>query len=764
MTYVSAQLRTDIKQTPVESVYAPTIFYYEAYVSCADTKEKKMSDYFTYNDDEYVRQLDPFTDYINLQTFYLSRMSGKDEQTCKDYVVTQLKPGGKFEFKDAKVGYLHRENGRDRERGATTMLEYIASTRNRNYIMVPSWSVTVPSYVQESLYTSYIDKTSAVRARYKKAMFIAEQKNNITDIKFNDGMQSSSKISINSISGAAMSPGTINHTQSLHPALTSVCAISTSTANLNNEKLLAGNRIYTTYQTTLDNVISITMTADYASLQIAMDEFALHYPTVAETMECINMSADLYWRNDKHTQSLHNFVEKLTPIERAAFVYTGDLYHLWKYNPEVVARFFDGFTTRVNTQLDLETAIRVEKESDEDVGVVAKLLCKEYMMGTTMFDLRDEHPDRYGVVCANMVTINEHLDRYQNLIKGILRSPFLNPGANRYMIPNMLRSVVLTSDTDSTIYTSQYWIERLTGAIGFDDVHYNIGAAISFLVNKTVYHQLAMLSKNMGVEDKNLHMISMKNEYYFPVYALTNQTKNYFAYISVREGNVYSKMKLEKKGVGLRSSKIPKNVMNEFDAYICGMMDKIITQQKITLDELFDRPYRTEIMVRESILQGQSDYFQTAQLKSADSYAAGYDAPAQQAHRLWEHVFAPKYGEAPELPYVALKVSTTLTSGRKLEEWVNSIEDRELAKRLDLYLRNEGKKALGSIFVPKITIGFGVIPEEIVRVIDVDKQLMNVMTSFYQTLESFGFYLKNPKNTTMIHRYYKPPQKLTEVN
>lgn len=721
-----------------------------------------MSNYFTYEDDEYVRQLDPFKDYIELQTFYLSRMSGKDKETCKKFVIDQLKPGGQFEFKDAQVGYLHRENGRDRERGVTGMLEYIASTRNRNYIMVPSWSVTVPSYVKESLYTSYIDATSAVRSRYKKAMFIAEQKNNITDIKFNDGMQSSSKISINSISGAAMSPGTINHTQSLHPALTSVCAISTSTANLNNEKLLAGNRIYTTYQTTLDNLISITMTADYEALQIAMDEFQIYYPSADDTMECINLSADLYWRNDKHTQSLRAFVERLTPLERAAFVYTGDLYHLWKHNPDLVSKFFDGFTTRVNTQLDIETATMVEKQSDEDVAVVAKLLCKEYLMGTTMFDLKEEHPDRYGVVCANMVTINEHLDRYQNFIKGILRSPFLNPGANRYMIPNMLRSVVLTSDTDSTIYTSQYWIERLTGAIGFDDIHYNIGAAISFLVNKTVYHQLALLSKNMGVENKNLHMISMKNEYYFPVYALTNQTKNYFAYISVREGNVYSKMKLEKKGVGLRSSKIPKNVMNEFDKHICSMMDNIISRQKITIDELFDRPYKTEVMVRESILQGQSDYFQTAQIKSADSYAAGFDAPAQQMHRLWETVFAPKYGDSPELPYVALKVSTTLTSGRKLEEWVNSIEDRELAKRLDLYLRNEGKKALGSIYVPKVTIGFGVIPEEIVRIIDVDKQLMNVMTSFYQTFESFGFYLKNPKNTTMIHRYYKPPS--TELN
>lgn len=719
--------------------------------------------YFTYDDKDYKRELDPMSDYIELQTFYLSRMSGKTPEEAKAFVISQISPGGQFELNDPSVAYLHRENGRDRERGSTTILEYIASARNRNYIMVPSWSITVPSYVKESLYTSYIDMTSKVRSKYKKAMFIAEQKNDEAAIRFNDGMQSSSKTSINSISGAAMSPSTVNHTQSLHPALTSVCAVSTSLANLNNEKLLAGNRIYTTYQTTLDNIISICIRADLPLLEICMNEFNVHYPTTDDVMTCINKSTNLYWRNEEQTAKLRSLVEKLTPLEKAAFVYTGDLYHLDKFNPDLVFDFLQGFSQRVNTVLDLPTAEAVYKSADSDVVVAAKLLCKEYLMGTTMEDLKVEHPDQFGIVCANMLVIEEHLERYKNLISGVFRSPFLNPGGNRYMIRNMLREAVLTSDTDSTIYTAQYWVQRMVGDIGFEDAHYNVGATISFLVNKTVYNQLGLMSKNLGFEDKNLHIISMKNEYYFPVYALTNQTKNYFAYISVREGNVYSKMKLEKKGVGLRSSKIPSNVMERFDEYIRNMMDKIISCQKITLDELFEIPYNTECMVRESIVEGYSDYFQTAQVKSADSYKAGFDAPIQKLHRLWEDVFAPKYGQPPEIPYVALKISTSLTSAKKLAAWVNSIEDEELAARLQNYLLNENKKDLGTIYVPKTTIGFGTIPPEIVSIIDVNKQLMNVMASFYLTLESFGFYLKNPNNTTMIHMHYKPKDDIKRI-
>lgn len=723
-----------------------------------------MQNFFTVPDNEYKRELDPMADYIEMQTFYLSRMSNKPEDECKAYIINQLKPGGKFEFKDPSVAYLSREDSRDRVKASTTILEYIASARNRNYIIVPSWSITLPSHIKESLYTGYIDATSKVRSKYKKAMFIAEQRNNETEVKFNDGMQSSAKISINSISGAALSPSTINHTQSLHPALTSVCAASTSLANLNNEKLIAGNRIYTSYQATIDNVISITIRADMGLLKIAMDEFNLHYPSIAETMKCINKSADLYWRDTAKTNKIEALVSTLTPLERAAFVYTGDMFHLDMYNPKIVEDFIIGFVTRTREVLDLETAILVSDNADDDVSVVAKLVCKEYMMGTTLNDLQTNAPEKFGEVCANMVVVQNHLVRFKSLIEGIFRSPFLCPGGNRYTIPNMLREAVLTSDTDSTIYTAQNWVKRITGTLGFEDKHYNVGSVISFLVNKTVYHQLAMMSKNMGFEDKNLHMISMKNEYYFPVYTLTNQTKNYFAYISVREGNVYSKMKLEKKGVGIRSSKIPRNVMNQFDKYIKYLMDGIIEKQRITLDDLFDIPYDTEVMVKDSILEGQSEYFQTAQIKAGDSYKAGTDAPAQKLHRLWSEVFAPKYGETPEIPYVALKISTTLTSAKKLKEWVDSIDDVELAQRLDTYLSQEQKKDLGTIFVPKMTIGFGLIPEEIIRIINVNKQLMNVMSPFYLTLESFGFYLKNPNYTTMIYMQYKRVDDIKRVN
>lgn len=720
-----------------------------------------MTNYFAFEKHEYVRELNPVSDYIEMQTFFINKMTGKPKDEIEQWIKLNLRQDGLFPIKNKTVRYLSRENQRDRVRATTNILEYFQNAVNNNLVMTPSWTCYVRENVRRSLYTSYIEYESGVRSKYKKLMFIAEQRNDVAAVKFNNGMQSSAKIDINSLSGSAMSKHTINHTQSLHPSLTSVCASSTSYANLNNEKLIMGNRNYKTYQTVLDNIIVICLKSDMITLAMAMEKYNLHYPSTDDVMECIHKSTRHYWHNEIQSNKLRTFVDKLEPIEKAAFVYIGDLYHIDKHNPEVFKEFITGFTKRTYESVPKDDWSKTTDKVDGDVEILAKLICADYMMGKTIDDLHDNEPDKYGELVANMRMIEAHLDKYEIFIKGLLRPTVLNPDVSLWSMHGLMREAVLTSDTDSTIFTTQYWVKRMVGDIGFTTDHYNVGYTISFLVNKTVFNQLALLSKNLGIEDKYIHHISMKNEYYFPTYVLTNSAKNYYAYMAVREGNVYLKPKLEKKGVELRSSKIPNNVMSKFDEWIKYGMDEVIARNKITLDDLFTIPYYTEVEVKRSILAGEPKYYQTAQIKDSKAYKQGNDASVVKGHEMWQEVFAPKYGVSPPVPYVALKVSTTLTSSKKLKEWVDSIEDRELATRLHNWLVREGKKDLGTMYVPKATIDKGLIPIEIVTHVDTNKQIMNVMSPFYLALESFGFYLRNPNNTVMIHDYYNPSLRKT---
>ena len=711
-----------------------------------------MENYFAFKTEEYERVLNPLDSYVKMQSFYLNKMTGKPIEKCYQFIVNNLKPDGAFPLKDKSVRFLSREN-KDRVRAMTTILKYIGYARENNYLISPSWTVYYPKHIRPSLYTGYINYESGVRSAYKKAMFIAEQRNDKAKIMFNDGMQSSAKIGINSISGGALDPYTNNHCQSLHPTLTATCGASTSYANLNNEKLLMGNRNYKTYQDTLDNMVVIAMTANYDNLQRAMTAYDLHYPTAQETLDCITKSTRKYWVSPESEYRLFTFIDKLEPIERAAIVYIGDMYHIYKHNPTQAGAFVKGFGRRSYEQPEMEVCDDILKRADGDVQTLAKLVCSDYLMGKTMGDLKEQEPDKYKEVCHTMELLMAHQTEYKDFITGLLRPEVLNPGANLRSMHGLLREAVLTSDTDSTIFTTQYWVKELQGDIGFTPEHYNIGYTMAFLVNKTVYHQLALMCKNLGVANEELHTLSMKNEYYFPVYTLTNSAKHYFAYKSVREGNVYAKMKLEKKGVELRNSKIPKNVMGSFDKWIMSMMDLIIKNGRIKIDELLEIPYKTEMEVRSSILKSEPTYFQTAQVKDRTSYKQGDASSMVKNHLLWESVFSPQYGSAPILPYVALKISTKLTSKAKILDWIHSMENKVLAKRLLDYVNAEEKSNISTIFIPKVVVEAVGIPKEILEVIDMDKQLMNVTSPFYLALESFGFYIRNSHNSQMIYNY-----------
>lgn len=713
-----------------------------------------MKNYFAYADEEYGRDLDPIRHYIELTAFYLSRISGKPEEEMREFVIKNIKPGGQFPIRNPTVRYFCKLETKDRVKKTCKWTDYIKLINQNNLILSPSWTGWMPYSRKPSLYRGYIEYRSGVRSAYKKQLFLAELKNDANGINFFDGMQQSSKIYINSISGASMDVHTINYMPTLHPALTSTCALSTSLANLNNEKLIRGNRPYLNFDMTLDNIVVITRCSDYPALQKAMDEYNLVYPTVDDVMECVTYSSHLYWRNEEKLAKIRQFVETMKPIERAAFVYVGDLYHIYKHNKEVFVDFFNGFTNRTSESFDIERADAEIKDTDNDTDILARLICSEYLAGKTLQELKEENPEQYGEVAANMKMVKDHMDKYEIFIKGLLRPPIMNPGSNIKVMKSLIRRAVLTSDTDSTIFTSQYWVKELCGYIGFEKRHYNVGYTISFLVNKTVFHQLALMSGNLGFEQRDLHIISMKNEYYFPVYALTNSSKNYFAYKSVREGNIFPKMKLEKKGVELLSAKIPSAVMDRFDDWLKHLMDTIIAKNKITIDDIFGIPYETEMMVKQSILEGKVIYFQRGQAKDASAYIKGNDAPALQNHRTWENIFGEKYGHAPDFPYTFLKVSVDLTKKSKMKEWLLNIKDKEIASLANSHFVNTGTHTLSMFAVPALTIGKNTLPQEIIDCIDVNKQIMNVTSPFYVVLETLGFYLRNSDYCTMIYEYY----------
>lgn len=702
---------------------------------------------FVYPESEYVREIDIMANYVEQQTFYLTRMSGKPTEVVKDWLMKQLTQEGRFKIHDPAVRYLQRETQRDRIRAQTNLSEYISNVSNNDLLMAPTFTVYVPAEVKESLYTKYIRTKKKERGVHKKLMFKAIMEGDEDTAKAENNNQQSKKIAINALSGAALMPYSISYTASLHPTLTSVCRISTTYSNANNEKFMGGNRTYYNEKVTLDNINLLAMTANKENINEVLLMGSLKVPTISEALECIRYSTDLYWSRFKPMSNVENFLNKLEPHELANVVYNGDLYHIAKLNPTPMRNMIINFINYEPTPID-NPEYWLEEVADAHALSYVALLCTKLLVGNQLSKVKKEDYETYrliGDVCRHTY---ETIDEYALFISTFLRPDYLTPEA--YHIEETVRRVVITSDTDSTIFTTQHWTKFITGSYNFDELSYRTGYFMTFLSSQMTVHLLSLMSRNLGLRGDTLKTVSMKSEYYFPAYCITPSAKHYYAFISAREGNVYHKNELEVKGVGLRNSKIPSEVMDPFTEHLANTLQCVIDKGELSLKDILDKPLEMERLVRNSLESGSTEYLMHSQLKTHDSYAKGEEAAPYQYHVLWNEVFAPKYGESPPLPYTAVKVSAKLNNKTQLLEWVNGMEDVVLAKRMAAYIKRQGKTSITTFNIPAMLFTDKPIPKELLEVLDVASLISGIVAPYYLYLESMGFYFKNNKNTRLI--------------
>lgn len=701
---------------------------------------------FVYPEEEYTRRIDIMANYVEQQTFYLTRMSGKPKEMVKNWLMSQLTEG-KFKVHDPIVNYLQRETQRDRIRSQTNLSEYISRVANNDLLMAPTFTVYLPASVKESLYTKYITTKKKERSIHKNRMFKAIMENDTDTAKAENNNQQSKKIAINALSGAALMPYSISYTASLHPTLTSVCRISTTYSNANNEKFMGGNRTYYTEQVTLDNINLLAMSADKDNIEQVLATYNLKIPTVGETLDCIRYSTDLYWSRFKPMSNVESFLEKCEGHELANIVYNGDMYHLAELNPETLTKFITDFVVYEPQAID-NPEYWLEERADAHTVSYVSLLCSKLLVGNQLSKVKKEDHDTYKLIGDMCRYTFEMIDKYHDFIKTFLRPDYLTPEA--YDIEQTVRRVVITSDTDSTIFTTQHWTKFVTGSYNYDELSYRVGYFMTFLSSQMTVHLLSLMSRNLGLKDDTLKTVSMKSEYFFPAYCITPSAKHYYAFISAREGNVYHENELEVKGVGLRNSKIPSEIMEPFANHLSSTLQTMIDKAELSLSDIIETPLKMERLVRDSLESGSTEYLMHSQLKTSDSYARKEEAAPFQYHMLWNEVFAPVYGDSPPLPYTAVKVSAKLNNRTQLLEWINAIEDKALAGRMADYIKRNSKTSIGTFNIPAMLFTDRPIPKELLMVLDVASLISGIMAPYYLYLESMGFYFKNGKNTRLI--------------
>lgn len=691
--------------------------------------------------DAYQRTLQPIEQYIKDASLYLAKMTGDPVAETRAWVIKNL------EVKDPKALVLVRGPQGDRQEEITTLGTFLSETLAENNTLAPSLTSYLNPEVKPSQLAQMLEQNLSLRTQEKAQAAQCRAQGDTHTAEIKDTLQQMRKLLANGLSGSHLSQGCITYNPSAHNALTATGRCATSYATAHTERFLAGRRHYWRHDIARNNILSIVSTTDMARLQQVLEQYQLVYPSQEDVIGMLKRSCKDYWSVTAHWQTLVELTQTLTPLERAAVLYTQDLHSLSRLNEEVVKTFLEQLTAIAKEPLSRAEANALYHELGEEEQSCIALLCADRMAGHSLKTMQaSDHPD-FALVMATARQFLETLQRYEPLIQTLWRTDHL-PGSIA-MLPTAMRSHVLHSDTDSTLFTVAPWVEWQLGSLKRDARGVGLAAVMVYLNQKTLSHVLACFSTTLGVEPRHRFRLVMKNEYLMESMIMTGRGKHYIGRLLTREGRLLSEPALEIKGSGFKNTKLPALIRTEFPVMVNSVLDDLQQQGQIKIVPYLHQCADLERQIFCALQSGSAEYLVYQRIEDETHYAQ----PLQSVyfHRLlWQSVFAPKYGELDDKPYTAVKIPTTAHSITTLKQWTAGLNDTALRQRFEAFLRQHRRVELKVIYLPLDKITTHGLPAEVMAAADLRRIVASAMEPFYLLMESLGYFCRNDRLTRLF--------------
>ena len=710
-----------------------------------------MADCFSRDAKDYHRNVDPIRHSIEQYAHSIHRRRGCGLAKARAFAAYAIRKNLCGKQNDPKITFLERQSNGDRIEKVTTIREYIYTALKDNRVIAPSGTTYKHESEERSFLSGFIRAKKKKRKVYKTAYFAAKALGDLDTAISNDNASTAQKLANNGISGAQVSPSTPLYNKTGHSTLTSTCRITAGYGNCSNEKLLRGNRHYHECELAINNIWSIVSNTDYDKFSRMLEKYKMHIPTVNDVMECILYSTNLYWMSEKLTEKIRFHVESLNGLERAAFLYTGDLYHIAKHNKDLVRTIIGKMSQKIVAIRNNVTVKDMEALDHEDT-ILAHHICYQELRGKG-FRYQDVFAENnLSTLYDTTKNITNTVQEYSDFFNCFLASDNVPGSVSDF--PHSVRRCVITGDTDSTIFTAQWWVNWYFGYIGFSDECRSVGATMIYLANKCIRHLLALMSINLGVHRDSLFEIAMKNEFFFDIFNPTNVAKHYMSLKSVQEGNVFAEIEEEIKGVHLKSSAVARSIVKRATKLMIELMMTVRSGQKIKIIPIFQYIASIEREIMDNIVKGKIDFYRIIRINEPEAYKQSEEESLYGTYLFWKKVFSPKYGDISPPPYGSVKIPTLLVNNTALKYWLESIDDPLLKKRLEESFSDREKTDMKTIYVPEDVVGSIGVPPEIVKIVHIRKMIGDSMNIFYLILETLNFYYNNKDGLQLISDHY----------
>lgn len=628
-------------------------------------------------------------------------------------------------FKEAKFKVFEKNKYGDRVAVIQPAREFFKKVEDNNWHLSPSLVAYKNTEEEQSVNASGTNVFIAFRKLYKGKR--GEVPNGSEAWKAFNEIQNALKIFNNAQSGGMSSSGTPLFNKSGHTSLTSTCRTVTSTANLINERLITGNRLLLSYDKTLEYFIAQLRYADRDLIQSVIDEYSMTYATLDQVMDMVKRCTRYYWESETNLGAIKLFLEALNPLELTILLCSMDLRGLYVTNKELMKRYFDDWCKVPEVPKDAKAEDYFKPaNSDYEILCITKL-------GKHCSKLQMNHLNDYHISLEV---------KWDSFIRAFLKSNI--PPTGVFDVKEIVRESVLTSDTDSMIYSIDLIIDDYatdtSSGLMFNGV-------LTYFVRSIAVDQHARLSTNMNVTKKYRYRLNMKNEYLFGSYVTTSMSKHYYALQLMIEGKLNDHPDLERKGVHLRGVKIAAKVREFTTRLMRKTLDALYGRAQLDAPDLLKEVGDMERSLIADITDGGWMWLTKNSIKEESAYATP-DSSIFFYHEMWEKVFSDKYGSAPVLPYKAYKVNLALSNKTKIKKFFEENRGNAVIDKLEEYISTRDKLTSAYIPVDMIT-SMGGIPKEIMGIVDTRLLIQQNLKSVYALLESMGLYFLNSKCTRL---------------
>ena len=490
----------------------------------------------------------------------------------------------------------------------------------------------------------------------------------------------------------------------------------------------------------INYVTAIVANSNKTILNGTIAIYKLHIPTAEEIMDMLLYSSRRYWKDEEFENKVYEYIKTLEDYERVAVMYTNDLWHLKQYNNDLVKTMILELAEKKTGETD---DIQYLTKSPEGITTLAHIICNKEIKGKEINYEKMKGTDELYTLCSTSKNILRVLDKYKRLLRTFLTTDILP--INIAYIREMIRDSIVLSDTDSTCGSYDQWVDWLLGEQYDADKAACISGVVMTINTQAMDHNIKILAKNMNIQNELVDLLKMKNEFYWDVFTATNVNKHYYANVLIQEGNVFKEPDLEIKGVQLLASFANQDYIKRIKEMIVDINQTVSSGNKIDLAKYIKIVADMERELIEKVKQGDISIFRRDKIKSSDSYKSDLHLSPYAYHLLWEEVFSEKYGSAGVPTYMVVKIPLIIDSKKKMELFINSIEDKDIKEKLENFCKKYNKPYIGTI-KPSISIlNTKGLPSEILSVIDMDRIIKDNLNPAYMILETLGFYLKDGK-------------------